>query len=87
LALGELVRCVEDCDELLAALDVEAMGVDANPNDVSKGAMRLKALVRRSHPFQHLMLTLDFRREFELFESCSCFPHPFYYLFFFFFRS
>jgi dyslexia susceptibility 1 candidate gene 1 protein len=47
LQLGELVRCIEDCDALLTALDVESMGVDANPSDVSKLGMRVKALTRR----------------------------------------
>jgi len=47
LQLGELVRCVEDCDTLLATLDMEAMGVDANPGDVVKLSMRVKALARR----------------------------------------
>ncbi len=47
LALGELVRCVEDSEALLAALDREAMGVDANPNDEAKNSLRLKGLLRR----------------------------------------
>jgi dyslexia susceptibility 1 candidate gene 1 protein len=47
LQLGELVRCIEDCDALITALDIESMGVDANPADISKLSMRVKALARR----------------------------------------
>lgn len=47
LHLGELVRCVEDCDVLLGALDLESFSVDADPSDAPKLAMRLKAFARR----------------------------------------
>merc|ERR1719181_1681399 len=47
LQLGELVRCIEDCDQLMQRLDEESMHANANPNDPVKLAMRLKALARR----------------------------------------
>mmetsp|Transcript_86095 Transcript_86095/g.172394 ORF Transcript_86095/g.172394 Transcript_86095/m.172394 type:complete len:455 (+) Transcript_86095:2161-3525(+) len=47
LQLGELVRCCEDCSELLELLDKEAMSVNANPSDAVALGMRLKALCRR----------------------------------------
>jgi len=47
LQLGELVRCLEDCETLLTTLDKEAMSPDAVPDDPVQGGMRIKALARR----------------------------------------
>ena len=47
LHMGELVRCVDDCDAILNRLDKESMHVNAKPKDPQTTAMRLKALARR----------------------------------------
>lgn len=47
LQLGELVRCLEDCEHLLTTLDTIAMSPDAVPDDPIHGAMRVKALARQ----------------------------------------